>query len=259
VVAVCDSACEELGTALTQLKSANWEVRYHATKAIAEMGPTARDAIPALREALSDTESMVREGAAEALGAMGPEALPAAPELIRCLGNDLSLHRVASGALASIGPSVVPLLLNAPVEAHRAEEARVGPDAESSWDEMRGMEGLVMVPLIKLGASAVPGLKVGLNDSGPRTREVATDLLSFMAVNHVDVKVAVPSMARLLNDADASVRLAAIRGLGRLGTMAVDAAPELRRMLPSQDEYTTQEIQNALRLIEAPKPSPEKP
>jgi hypothetical protein len=40
--------------------------------------------------------------------------------------------------------------------------------------------------------------------------------------------------------------------------MGREAAPELRRMMLAQDESTRREIQNTLKLIEAPTPSPSK-
>ncbi len=256
VVAVCGSDNEELGTALTQLKSANWEVRYHATKAIAEMGPAAEKAVPALREALRDTESMVREGAVEALATIGPAALPATPDLIRCLDfKDLPLNKAATDALVSIGPAVIPFLLEAPVVAYEAAGAKLGFDSENAWDAMAEMNGLVLQPLRRLGPLAVPVLVSRLGDPKPKAREVAAILLCGIGE---DARTGIAALTKLLSDPDASVRLAVIQGLGRLGPMAREAAPELRRMMPTQDEHTRREIQNTLKLIETPTPSPEK-
>src|SRR5262249_22050969 len=55
--------------------------RLEAARAIAEMGPAAKDAVPALIAVLKDKNREVRKAAAGALGKIGPAAEPAVPAL----------------------------------------------------------------------------------------------------------------------------------------------------------------------------------
>jgi HEAT repeat protein len=77
-------------------------------------------AVPALIQALGDSDSAVRAAAAEALGAIGdPQAVPA---LIQALGDsDCDVRRAAAEALGKLGdPQAVPPLS---VWAHAGEDA----------------------------------------------------------------------------------------------------------------------------------------
>ena len=61
---------------LTQtLRDADANIRWAAAGALGQIGPTAKDAVPALVEALGDTEATVRAGAEYALGQIDPVAL----------------------------------------------------------------------------------------------------------------------------------------------------------------------------------------
>jgi hypothetical protein len=79
--------------------------RRHAVERLAEIGPAAAEAVPALIEALRDSADDVRQGAASALGKIGPAAAAAVPALIEALrdsNNDVRLEAVR--ALGEIGP-----------------------------------------------------------------------------------------------------------------------------------------------------------
>jgi len=54
------------------LKDGSNEVRIQAAKALGEIGPEAKPAIPALIQLLDNQYSYVRSSAAEALEAIGP-------------------------------------------------------------------------------------------------------------------------------------------------------------------------------------------
>ena len=59
--------------------------RVQAVAALASFGPAMSGVIPALIDALADTETLVRTAANRTLGQIGPEAAPA---LVQALGND---------------------------------------------------------------------------------------------------------------------------------------------------------------------------
>jgi hypothetical protein len=83
--------------ALTQaLEDGDGDVREAAADALAEIGPHAVEAVPALITALGDDRIGVRRAAALALGEIGPGAREAVPTLIQALGDESSLMRQAA-------------------------------------------------------------------------------------------------------------------------------------------------------------------
>ncbi|MCM2266294.1 MAG: HEAT repeat domain-containing protein [Elusimicrobiales bacterium] len=80
-------------------------VRYHAAKAIGEIGPAASAAIPALVKMLNDRglDGNVAMGATDAMGRMGKAAVPL---LIGAAGgSSMGLRQSATRALGRIGPA----------------------------------------------------------------------------------------------------------------------------------------------------------
>jgi HEAT repeat protein len=86
------------------LRDTNPEVRRETAHVLQRMGPEAKGAVPALAEALGSSERSLRESAAAALRAMGPEAVGAVPELVRGLevGDD-SFRITCCRTLVTIG------------------------------------------------------------------------------------------------------------------------------------------------------------
>ena len=69
------------------LKSPDVQVRRDAAYALAELGPSAAEAAPALVEALRDQDTQVWASAAQALGLIGPDAAVAIPALLENLDS----------------------------------------------------------------------------------------------------------------------------------------------------------------------------
>jgi HEAT repeat protein len=65
----------------------NFVVRCRAAKALGWIGPEAKAAVPALIDALDDTEGLVQFQAAVSLGLMGEAAGEAVPALTEALSN----------------------------------------------------------------------------------------------------------------------------------------------------------------------------
>ena len=86
------------------LKSEKATERAASARILGEIGPAAKDAAPALAEALKDADRDVRQNAAQALGYIGPGAKAAAPALIFALkDNDAQVRRSAAFALGKVG------------------------------------------------------------------------------------------------------------------------------------------------------------
>lgn len=75
--------------------------RAHAIEQLVSMSTAAAEAVPALSEALRDTDGSVRRSAAEALGKIGPPAVPALSEALRDTTDEM-MRSYAAGALKRI-------------------------------------------------------------------------------------------------------------------------------------------------------------
>lgn len=82
-------------------------VQSDAFAALKDIGPEAKEAVPALVDALTDEESSIRIGACEVLSVMGPTAQQAVPALIDILNDeDPQVASSAAEALKQIDPEV---------------------------------------------------------------------------------------------------------------------------------------------------------
>jgi HEAT repeat protein len=85
------------------LHDTNPAVQAQGAYGLSLLGPEARDAVPALIEALTK-ETIVRQNAALALGHIGPDAKAAVPALIGALSDsEWTVRRQAALALGEIG------------------------------------------------------------------------------------------------------------------------------------------------------------
>jgi HEAT repeat protein len=88
-----------------RLQSQEADVRISAADALGQIGPEAKEAVPALIAALKDQEVDVRSSAAYALGRIGPDAVPA---LIAALkDHNVFVRSSAADALRKIDPTAV--------------------------------------------------------------------------------------------------------------------------------------------------------
>ena len=112
--------------------------RVTAADSLAEIGPAAKDAVPALIKALRSEDRNTRISAAYALQKIGPAAESAVPALIEALKDD-AIRVDAVSALGAIGPGAkqaVPALLAAtkvdPMPKYVATFGRIGPGAKAA-------------------------------------------------------------------------------------------------------------------------------
>ena len=86
---------------IEELRDEDWIVRADAAAELGRMGEGAKDAVPALIQALQDSDAEVRYNATWALGNIGEGAVPA---LIQALqGPDEGVRWNAAEALGKIG------------------------------------------------------------------------------------------------------------------------------------------------------------
>jgi HEAT repeat protein len=97
---------------LVTLKSEKVSERAAAARILGELGPTAKDAVPGLQEALLDADKDVRRAAARSLGDIGRAAKPAVPALGKSLKDaDATVRQASAYALGRIGdPAAKPYL-----------------------------------------------------------------------------------------------------------------------------------------------------
>jgi HEAT repeat protein len=189
-------------------------IRAAAARALGEIGPAARDAVPVLIERLREGS----QSAAIGLGGSGPDAAAGVPALIEALASSSSrwVRSSAAEALGRMGRkagAAVPILQ----EALRDKDRLI----RSTAAEALGGIGTAAAP-------AAPDLIELLRDEDVIVREHAADALGRI---EPDARSAVPALVDALADEYGQVREAALRALGRLGPAARAAVPALERFL----------------------------
>jgi HEAT repeat protein len=191
------------------LASKNADARRLAATALKYIGPDAKDAVPALLEALK--ESKVKPGPErlqmiDALGEIGPAAKAAVSFLTDALKerdeyNAVPLH--AAAALGKIGPAAkeaVPAL----IQALNSKEGKTGV-----------LRIHVLEALGRMGpaaSAAVPDLIRDIKKSKGAGRVLAVELLSQIGVTD---KEKLAALEELMVDDDFTVRLHAVRVIGK--------------------------------------------
>jgi HEAT repeat protein len=183
------------------LQSQNPAVRLEAAQALAQIGPAAKEAVPALAKSLADKEEEVRSVTAFALGEIGPDAKGAVGNLAKALEDgDWFVSVAAAQALEKIGPDAKPAI--------GALSKALQPTGEVR-DYRPIRSAAVAVALVKI-------------DPGAKSTKSAISLL-------VD---------KLLNDdrEDSNgTRVAGARALGQCGPAAQSAAGALAKRLKDKD------------------------
>jgi HEAT repeat protein len=118
-----------------------------AAVVLCNLGPQAREAVPALAEAARSPDLHLRRAAFSALQAMAAAALPAVPGLIECLRSGTKEDQIhAAVVIGKIGPeakaAVPALIVLLEDEATRLTAARalgvIGPEAKDAVPALRG-------------------------------------------------------------------------------------------------------------------------
>ncbi len=201
-------------------------------------------AIPALITALESEDSGVRAGAARALGGMGPAAKDGIPGLIANLGHrEGFVRREVVDAFGQIGLAAVPALLGelgGKESADRATAAlalgeigHAAKDASPALLKMLGREtdpfarAAALSVLPKVGSDAramVPLLIDGLCSETETIRSASMTALLIVKPSGESV---VPALRALLQGGNVTHAERAASVLGRLGSAASAATPEI--------------------------------
>ena len=231
---------------LTALKDDDFTVRNAASQGLGLLGTKA---LPVLVQALKAPEPIVRLEAAELVGNLGGAAQPAVPNLLALLGDT---GRYVPPSSNRYGLFLRPLLYPGTAQY---------PPAPSNPEQLVRVNAAIA--LGKLGdRNAIPALTTALKDNNPWMQ-----LASGWALLRLGQTQGLPVVGRLVQHPDASIQQAAlsqlegygsqsvpyvlpyysarlesandndrndaIRGIGRLGSAALDVVPKLRALLVS--------------------------
>lgn len=237
-------------------------VRTRTTVALANLGPGARSAVPALVRLLKDRDDNLRHLASLALDKIGKLSRDEVPFLRDALQDaDANVRRYATSAVGKLGPdgrgalaSLVPLLKDPQPEVRQnAVKAlgQIGPEARSAFP--------ALLPMLKdpddeiaLLASAALG-KIGLPDASDavQLREALADKRSSVRITAAALLAklgnesqALTVLINGLTDRDEGIRGVALRVvsemdpavLGQLVANSKTAVPSFRNALQNSDK-----------------------
>ena len=202
-----------------------------------------------------------RVEAARTLGKLGPKAAAVVPDLIaqlkRLQGAELEeLQEAVIDTLGGIGATAKTALPTLAATAGRSldidQAAKRTTDAILAADDTRNVTVLVQQLASRdvgvrfravkaLGAlkgdatDALPALTVTLLDTDADVRRAAIAAVRLIQPDAKPSKELVQALAADLKDPDDGVRLLAVRSLGRLGSAAGAALPEVEKLLTDPD------------------------
>ena len=169
---------------------------------------------------LNSPDPAIARAAIRSLGRAGPDAACAVPALLRAMGrHDGALNNDISTAIAKIG----------------APPKEAVPELVRLMHDDRGLvRHLAAGALRKIGPvdlQIVLGFLTRLQSPDPQQRERAVEALGLLRAPH---EIAIPALIRALDDADASVRLAAALAAGRIHPpWQAEPGPGLQKLLPA--------------------------
>jgi HEAT repeat protein len=196
--------------------------QYWACMALAELGPEAAQAVPALGRLLDHAQPEMRREAILTLGEIGPAAAVVLPQLQAALDVD-SLRLAAVYALGRIGPKA------------RVVELRLRKYASDSDPLLCTVSAWALARLRpedpQAAKRAVVVLARGLTAREPAVRAAAARALVDL---HPTSALLLPSLASALEKADETVVSEAVDALAGLGEEAVPQLVHLLKFKPTR-------------------------
>ena len=262
-------------------------VRREVAVTLGRFGKLAKQAVPALTDALSDPNDGVKAAAAEALGRVGPEARTAVPELVKLArAADKPLRLAVTFALGRTDADDKLPVATALVETLKtATEIELRREAVTSLGLLGESQGGVVAALAAQLADPEAEHRVltveALGRLGPAVRGVEAELLALFrtdpdkGVRRVSIRALTRGLTadagrllpvlteRLQADPEFEVRVAIAQELGGLGENAKAAIPSLRAAQRDPQIRVREAAAAAIKQIERagvkPTPEPAKP
>ena len=194
--------------------------RREALPALAELGPQAKSAIPALTKLLTDSEREFRLLVAATIAKINPQSTAALPPVAE-LAHDPQYQFLAIETLGKMGPIAIPTLMKLAKEQDESRRGyavvalgHIGPDAKTavpvlaellacqSWT----LRWAAAESLAQIGPAAIPSLKQSLKSDDPTFRRAVAEVL--WRVSPKD-ETAIPVLFELLKDDEGEFRLPA--------------------------------------------------
>ncbi|MFT5129112.1 MAG: HEAT repeat protein [Rhodothermales bacterium] len=224
------------------LKDEEAAPRLQAMGALANTGPEASAAVPAMETMLQTESGQYARAVIRALGSIGA---PAVPALLRVLKDEsFAQRRMVVQTLGEIGPEAeqaVPALIAIQMRhgdgiTHESTAAlgRIGLPAIPALIEAlpNPLGGRASSSLARMGAAAIPGLLPAMSHQAPAIRRGIAEALREMGPQ---AQSATPALIAALGDGDAAVRAASASALEAIGSKARAALPTLIATLDDDD------------------------
>jgi HEAT repeat protein len=225
------------------------------------LGSTAKPAVPALIKLLSDDDPEVRYWAAGCLGLIGPSAREAVPALLAGFNTNRYFWAV-SFALGKIGPDArqaIPFLKGIASTNFMAQVAliQIGADSLTPFiDQLKDTSNrtkwnyaaCVVGKFPTNTESAIPLLIAGLSKTNTAMLDCA---LAALGDIHQRADLCVPATIPFLQSTNGFIKGQALTVLRKFGPQSGAAVPEIIRCLADTDDFVRQGATNALRAIDA--------
>jgi hypothetical protein len=234
----CLDASAAVLTQVRKLESNADADRKEGLTALAQLGPEAISAAPAVRQLLGDQNQLVRAHAAWALWEIEGDAEIAVDVLQKSLTSK-STHVVqfASYALGNLGEFARPA---APTLGMLLSD-------EDAYVRLHAAEALTRVCDGEDATNAMDTLVLLLKDADAGVRALAATTLA--EADGDDAAIAIAALTEALGDDDAGVRSAAALSLGAFGSAAQSAAAKLEQAVANDQTNVREAATTALTCI----------
>ena len=228
------------------------QVRILAAEGLPALGYSARDALPALLDALKDQNPNVRSAAITTVGGFGARAATAVPALMAML-NDPGMRSVQI---------TMDMFGERPVRHDVAEAlSHIGPSADAACcklheimaadgdDEMRVVAAQAIHQISGSSKAVLAHLRRLRRSKSKAAREASFCALADMGE---DVPSVLPDIVRGLHDSDPTIRWYALISLADMNDAGASALPLIKRMaIHDSDESVREEAKITAARLEA--------